>query len=95
MVGLDRKATTLKILLLTLLLAVQALGQAHAIDHAVKGDSSFCSICSVTGHNDGAAAETCGEAIATPQPQPAPVHQHRARTHPGSHLPEARAPPFC
>lgn len=66
MVVTNRNFTPLKALLLVLLLAVQALGHAHAVDHVLDGDNGFCSICSVTGHGGDAIVDSDGADVDIP-----------------------------
>jgi hypothetical protein len=89
-----RKTTSLKILLLALLLAVQALGHAHAIDHAFSGDSTFCSICSLTGHNDAIGSDCCETTVCVPLPRNIPNAYGPSIVQACEHLPDARAPHF-
>lgn len=88
-----RSRFVVRALLLVLLLAVQALCHAHAIDHHFDGDSAACVVCSTSGNLEDAVAGDAGPSFA-PDPAQAPVP-------PGS-IPEpagftarpcARAPP--
>lgn len=90
----DRKSTSLKVLLLALLLAVQALGHAHAIEHNLDGDNSLCSICSVTGHNGAVSSDCCETAVEIPLQQTVSSRQDRAVLPACDRLPDARAPPL-
>ena len=93
MAGIDRKSKFPKIVLLAMLLAVQVLGHAHAVDHGLEGDNTLCSICSVTGH--GGAIVDSGEtqAVATLR-QTAPVCPDQASPCSAGHRQLARAPPL-
>ena len=93
MTGAERKITAFRILLLTLLLAVQALGHAHAIEHELDGDNALCSVCSVTGHGKGAIVDSCDTAEALSLPQPAPAFIERTFSVFQALRPAARAPP--
>ncbi len=90
----DRKSTSLKVLLLALLLAVQALGHAHAIDHNLDGDNSLCSICSVTGHSDAVSGDGCETSVDVPLRQAVSSHHGQAFLPARDRLPDARAPPL-
>ena len=94
MAGIDRKSKFPKIVLLAMLLAVQVLGHAHAVDHALEGDNTLCSICSVTGHG-GSAIVDSGEtqAVATLS-QTAPACPDQAIPGSAGHRHHARAPPL-
>ena len=94
MTGSRRKFTSLKVLLLALLLAVQALGHAHAVDHVLDSDSGFCSICSVTGHGDEAVVDSDGANVEVQlQHTVAACHNHAVPLS-EDRLPSARAPPL-
>ena len=93
MAGFDRISNTLKILLLALLLAVQALGHAHAVEHEFEGDNGNCSICSVAGH--GAAIVDTGEADNdVPLQRATPACRTHAVPLAENLRPSARAPPL-
>lgn len=88
-----RSLTALRALLLILLLAVQAIGHAHQVDHFVNGDSGPCAICSVGGSLehatvDTAAARVAAHAFTEPDAPPA-FAPNTAETN----TPLARAPP--
>ena len=90
----DRKSSYLKTLLLALVLVVQVLGHAHAVDHEFGGDNSLCSICTVTGHA-GSAIVDSGEAddvVPLQHTVPSCPHQAVSRTTVRHH--HARAPPL-
>ena len=63
-----RSQLVVRSLLLVLLLAVQALCHAHAIDHHFDGDSAACVICSTGGTLEDAVAGNSGQ---PPNPVPA------------------------
>ena len=65
--------TALRTLLLILLLGVQGLCHAHQVGHVLDGDGGFCSICSVTGHDDFVVVENSPAAIVEALPQVAPA----------------------
>ena len=89
----DPQSKFLKIALLALLLAVQVLGHAHAIDHGLDGDSTPCSICSVTGHGGGAIVDSGATGFATPAQQAVPTRTDRFECRTGKRVRHARAPP--
>jgi hypothetical protein len=94
MAGNRNKSISLRILLLTLFLAVQALGHAHTVDHVLDNDQNLCSICSVSGHSDAAVINSCESDVAElPHAAIADCH-HPAVSRDGICLPDARAPPF-
>lgn len=93
MTGSNRKFTSLKVLLLALLLAVQALGHAHAVDHVLDGDNGFCSICSVTGHGD-AVVDSGDAEVSISLQQTVPVCRTHALPLAKHRRPAARAPPL-
>ena len=88
-----RKFTALKILLLTLLVAVQGLGHAHAVDHLVTDDSTFCSICSVTGPGDCAIVDSIDVTARIQQSHAIPAFADRTARFDCKRLADARAPP--
>ena len=90
----DRIRTALKILLLTLVLAVQAFGHAHAVEHWDGDENTFCSICSVTGHNDAIESDTCETTETAPLRPIIPGCHNPDVLQACNHLPEARAPPL-
>lgn len=94
MTGSNRKFTSLKVLLLALLLAVQALGHAHAVDHVLDGDNGFCSICSVTGHGSNATVDTGDAQVEIPLRKAVPACRNHAVPLAEDRQPSARAPPL-
>ena len=93
MAGNEHRSISLRVLLLALLLAVQALGHAHATEHELDGDNTLCSVCSVTGHGKGAIVDSCDAADASSLPQPAPAFIEHTFPVFQAHRPAARAPP--
>ncbi len=92
--GSNTKLTSLKVLLLALLLAVQALGHAHAVDHVLEGDNGFCSICSVTGHGGDAIVDSDGVNVEVPLRHSVAACRNHAVPLSEDRLPSARAPPL-
>lgn len=90
----NRKPLSLKVLLLALLLAVQTLGHAHAVDHVLDGDNGFCSICSVTGHGDNAIVDSGDAAVEIPLQGAVPACRNHALPRAENRRPGARAPPL-
>ncbi len=83
----------LRVTLLALVLAAQAVAHAHAVDHGSPVGKSKCPVCSVA-QPAGDAAADCGHEAASPSPAPtsfAPVAPlFGVATDPAKH---ARAPP--
>ena len=94
MTGLTRKFTSLRVLLLALLLAVQALGHAHAVDHVLDGDNGFCSICSVTGLGEDAVVDSGEVNVEVPSRHSVAACRNHAIPLSEDRLPSARAPPL-
>ena len=94
MVGVARKSKFLNILLLALFLAVQVLGHAHAADHVLDGDNTFCSICSVTGHGGNAIVDSGVADAAIPLQRTIPACPGQPVPRTASQLHNARAPPL-
>lgn len=94
MVAWNRKSTSLKVLLLALLLAAQALGHAHSVGHVLDGDNGYCSICSVTGHGGNAIVDTSDTQVEIPSQRAVPVCRNHAVPLAEDRQPSARAPPL-
>ena len=94
MIVTTRIFTVLKILLLTLFVAGQGLGHAHAVDHLVTDDSTFCSICSVTGPGDCAIVDSNDVTAQIQQSHAIPAYADRTARFDCKLLADARAPPL-
>lgn len=94
MAGTDHKSNSLKILLLALLLAVQALGHAHAVEHVLDGDNNLCGICSVTGQGGNAIVDSGESDVLIPLQATVPNCQRQAFSRTTARLHHARAPPL-
>lgn len=62
----NRPGLTLRLLLLTLLLAAQGVAAAHAIDHFPADDGSLCTVCTVGSGLDSSAVTTMEMPVAAP-----------------------------
>jgi hypothetical protein len=94
MPGFDSKSNFLKTLLLALVLAVQVLGHAHAVDHSLNGHNSLCSICSIAGHGSAAIVDSGETDVVIPTHQTAPVSSDQSVRWTTRRHHDARAPPL-
>ena len=94
MAGIDSKSNFLKTLLLALVLAVQVLGHAHAVDHSLNCDNSLCSICTVAGHGAAAIVDSGDSDIIVPAQRTFPVSSDQPVRWTAKRHHDARAPPL-
>jgi hypothetical protein len=94
MAGIYPASKILKTLLLAVVLAVQVLGHAHAVDHSLNGDNSLCSVCSITGHGAAAIVDSGETADVFPAQRTIPVSSDQSARWTTNRQHDARAPPL-
>lgn len=89
-----RPHTAARVLLLTLLLAMQGVGLAHQLDHLAMGDSSPCAMCTAGSSLQHAVVDAQPEPVETRAIHVSLVHEIAGLTCRTEGIPLARSPPL-